>query len=85
MGYGFIRSEQQIKSLILFGMSLMPVSVTETDLLQVISMDEGFTYLDFAPALQEKLSEPVFPMDIYMKKPWEITNCEEDDNSWQEK
>ena len=39
----------------------------------------------FAPALQEKLSEPVFPMEIYMKKPWEITNCEEDDNSWQEK
>ena len=55
MGYGFIRSEQQIKSLILFGMSLMPVSVTETDLLQVISVDEGFTYLDFAPAFQDLL------------------------------
>jgi len=53
MGYGFIRSEQQIKSLILFGMSLMPVAVTETDLLSVISVDEGFTYLDFAPAFQD--------------------------------
>ena len=39
----------------------------------------------FAPALREQLSEPVFPMDIYMKKPWEITNCEEDNDSWQEK
>lgn len=38
----------------------------------------------FAPALREKLAEPVFPMEIYMKKPWEITNCEEDNNSWQE-
>lgn len=37
----------------------------------------------FAPALQEQLSEPVFPMEIYMKKPWEITNCEEDNISWQ--
>ena len=35
-------------------------------------------------ACEEKLAEPVFPMDIYMKKPWEITNCEEEDNSWQE-
>ena len=53
MGYGFIRTEQQVKSLILFGMSLMPVAVTESDLLDVISVDEGFTYLDFAPALQD--------------------------------
>lgn len=53
MGYGFIRSEQQIKSLILFGLSLLPAAVTETDLLSVVSVDEGFTYLDFAPALQD--------------------------------
>lgn len=53
MGYGFIRTEQQVKSLILFGLSLMPAAVTETDLLSVVSVDDGFTYLDFAPALQD--------------------------------
>lgn len=53
MGYGFIRSEQQIKSLILFGLSLLPAAVTESDLLSVVSVDDGFTYLDFAPALQD--------------------------------
>ncbi len=38
----------------------------------------------FVPALQGKLAEPIFPMELYMKKPWEITNCEEEELSWQE-
>ena len=38
----------------------------------------------FVPALQGKLEEPIFPMELYMKKPWEITNCEEEELSWQE-
>ena len=38
----------------------------------------------FVPALQGKLTEPLFPMELYMKKPWEITNCEEEELSWQE-
>lgn len=32
----------------------------------------------FAQKAAELLSEPVFPMEIYMKKPWEITTCEEE-------
>ena len=28
-------------------------------------------------------SEPLFPMELYMKKPWEITTCEEE-SLWQE-
>ena len=32
----------------------------------------------FAQQAQEKLKEPVLPMNIYMKKPWEIIFCEEE-------
>ena len=32
----------------------------------------------FADQLAGLLSEPIFPMEIYMKKPWEITTCEEE-------
>ena len=32
----------------------------------------------FAEEVQSKLSEPVLPMNIYMRKPWEIIFCEED-------
>ncbi len=32
----------------------------------------------FVPELSGKLSEPVLPMNIYMKKPWEIIFCEEE-------
>lgn len=32
----------------------------------------------FVPELADKLKEPVLPMNIYMKKPWEIVFCEEE-------
>jgi hypothetical protein len=32
----------------------------------------------FAEQAAAKLSEPVLPMKIYMKKPWEIIFCEEE-------
>ncbi len=32
----------------------------------------------FVSQLEGKLKEPVLPMNIYMKKPWEIVFCEED-------
>ncbi len=32
----------------------------------------------FVPAVADALSEPVLPMNIYMKKPWEIIFCEEE-------
>ena len=32
----------------------------------------------FVPQVQDKLKEPVLPMNIYMKKPWEIIFCEEE-------
>ena len=38
----------------------------------------------FAPQAAELLQEPVFPMNLYMKKPWEITTCEEESLIWPE-
>ena len=32
----------------------------------------------FAEQARAKLSEPVLPMNIYMRKPWEIIFCEEE-------
>ena len=32
----------------------------------------------FVEQVQDRLSEPVLPMNIYMKKPWEIIFCEEE-------
>jgi Mrp family chromosome partitioning ATPase len=32
----------------------------------------------FVQQVQDKLNEPVLPMNIYMKKPWEIIFCEEE-------
>ena len=32
----------------------------------------------FVEQVQDQLSEPVLPMNIYMKKPWEIIFCEEE-------
>ncbi len=32
----------------------------------------------FVPEVSSQLSEPVLPMNIYMKKPWEIIFCEEE-------
>ena len=42
------------------------------------------THRRFVPFLEGQLSEPIFPMDIYMRKPWEITFSEEEDYLWQE-
>ena len=38
----------------------------------------------FVPALQGQLAEAVLPLEIYMKKPWEITNSEEEELLWQD-
>ena len=36
----------------------------------------------FVEQVQDKLSEPILPMNIYMKKPWEIIFCEEEEQTW---
>ena len=38
----------------------------------------------FLPQVRDQLIEPILPMDLYMKKPWEITTCEEEHLSWPE-
>ena len=36
------------------------------------------------PQVENTLIEPILPMDLYMKKPWEITTCEEEHLLWPE-
>ena len=36
------------------------------------------------PRLEGKLAQPLFPMEIYMRKPWEIITSEEEEFLWQE-
>lgn len=38
----------------------------------------------FASQAAELLAAPVFPMDLYMKKPWEMNFCEEESSIWPE-
>ena len=38
----------------------------------------------FLPQVRDQLIEPILPMDLYMKKPWEITTCEEEHLLWPE-
>ena len=60
------------------------------ELAKAVSLETGLpvvchtAHRPFVPALQGKTAEPLFPMELYMKKPWEITNCEEEELSWQE-
>lgn len=38
----------------------------------------------FASQAAELLADPVFPMNLYMKKPWEMNFCEEESSIWPE-
>lgn len=56
MRYGFIREEKDIKSLILFGLSLVPFAITESDLLEIVLVDDGFGYFEFSEAMVDLLA-----------------------------
>lgn len=51
--HGFIRDDKDIKYLILYGLSFMTMPISETDLLEIIMVDEGFGYFDFSPAFSD--------------------------------
>ncbi len=53
MGQGFIRSDRDVKLLILYALSLLPVAVAEKDLLEVVMVDDGFGYFEFASAFRD--------------------------------
>jgi len=51
--YGFIREKSEVKFLILFVMSFLPIAVTESSLLDICLIDGGFGYFEFAEAFRE--------------------------------
>ena len=55
MGYGFIRTEQEVQYLILFALHFFPVAIAEGDLLDVVYVDDGFGYFEFSAAMKKLL------------------------------
>lgn len=54
--FGFIREKLDIKILILFVLRRLPESVTLEKLSELVLVDEGITYFDFAECVQELVS-----------------------------
>ena len=53
MGYGFIHKPEEIKCLILYCLSLLPFSISDSDLQELTSVDGGFDFFEYSQALQE--------------------------------
>ncbi len=56
-GPGFIREEKDVMYLILFALGFFPMAITESDLMDVVLVDDGFGYFEFCAAfsrLQER-------------------------------
>lgn len=51
--HGFIKEQPDIKHLILFCLSLLPFAVKESDLLEVVFIDDGFGYFEYSSAFQD--------------------------------
>ncbi len=50
MRHGFIRDQIDIKYLILYSLSFFPIAIKEGPLLEVVMIDDGFGYFEFAEA-----------------------------------
>jgi len=53
MRQGFVREPEDIKCLILYCLSLLPITVSEEDLLDIVMIDDGFGYFEFAQCFHE--------------------------------
>ena len=53
MQQGYVREPEDIKCLILYSLSLLPITIKEEDLLEIVMIDDGFGYFDFAPCFRE--------------------------------
>jgi hypothetical protein len=56
-GPGFIREEKDVMYLILYALHFFPVAISESDLMDVVLIDDGFGYFEFRSAflhLQER-------------------------------
>ena len=53
MGNGFIRKGPDIKSLLLYSLSLLPFALDEAAFFDYVHVDDGFDYFDFSQASDE--------------------------------
>jgi len=53
MRHGFIREEKDIKYLILFSMTFLPFAISESDLLDIVLIDDAFGYFEFSQAFAQ--------------------------------
>ena len=56
-GPGFIREEKDVMYLILYALHFFPIAISESDLMDVVLIDDGFGYFEFRAAflkLQER-------------------------------
>ena len=47
MQQGYVREPEDIKCLILYCLSLLPITIKEEDLLEIVMIDDGFGYFEF--------------------------------------
>ncbi len=52
MRYGYIREQEDIRYLILYSMTFLPIAVTKEDIFDIVSIDDGFGYFEFAEAFE---------------------------------
>lgn len=53
MRQGFVREPEDIKYLILYCLSLLPIAISEEDLLDVVMIDDGFGYFEFIECFKD--------------------------------
>lgn len=53
MQQGYVREPEDIKCLILYCLSLLPITIKEEDLLEIVMIDDGFGYFEFAQYFRE--------------------------------
>lgn len=55
MRQGYVREPEDIKYLILYCLSLLPITVSQDNLMDIVMIDDGFGYFEFAQYFQELL------------------------------
>lgn len=53
MRQGFVREPEDIKYLILYCLSLLPITVSQDDLMDIVMVDDGFGYFEFIQYFHE--------------------------------
>ena len=74
MRHGFIRESREIKYLILYCLSFMPFSVGESDILDMVLIDDAFGYFEFSESFNQLLeTRHVAVVDTVKEKEYLLT------------